>query len=92
MRQAVEITIMDASTHQNDHDILIELRTEMKGMRGDLKDMKNGTEKMLSDHEGRLRSLEKSADILTGKIVIISAFAGIIIVIIAAWIQKMLNL
>lgn len=27
----------------NDHDLLIELRTEMRGMRADIKDIKEGT-------------------------------------------------
>jgi len=31
----------------NDHDLLVELRTEMRGMRTDVREMKNGNERRL---------------------------------------------
>jgi hypothetical protein len=55
-----------------DHDLLIELRTEMQGVRSDIKEIKDGTAARLSaleadrvtqkefqDHEDRIRFIEK---------------------------------
>ena len=55
-----------------DHDLLVELRTEFKGMRADIKDIKDNTSarlaalegdhvttKEFADHEKRLRSIEE---------------------------------
>ncbi len=39
----------------NDHDLLVELRTEFRGMREDIKDLKDGT-------ASRLNALEKKTD------------------------------
>lgn len=56
---------------QLDHDLLVELRTEMKGVRADLREIKDNTTSRLSlleqdhitvkefsDHENRLRTIE----------------------------------
>jgi hypothetical protein len=45
---------------QSDHDVLIELRTEVKGMRVDIRDLKDGTTKQLSDLEHQASELEKN--------------------------------
>jgi hypothetical protein len=42
----------------NDHDLLIELRTEMRGVRSDIQDLNSGVSKRLDDHEIRLRTNE----------------------------------
>jgi hypothetical protein len=55
-----------------DHDLLIELRTEMQGVRSDIKELRDGTatrlsilendrvtQKEFADHETRLRFIEK---------------------------------
>lgn len=39
----------------NDHDLLVELRTEFRGMRNDIKELKDGT-------TSRLAALEKAVD------------------------------
>jgi hypothetical protein len=44
----------------NDHDLLIELRTEVKGMRVDIRDLKDGTAKRLTDVERDVDDLEKN--------------------------------
>lgn len=44
--------------NREDRDLLIELRTEMKGIREDIRDFKNGTDYEIKGHEGRIRSLE----------------------------------
>lgn len=43
---------------REDRDLLVELRTEMTGIRADIKDLKDGTSTTLSDHETRIRRLE----------------------------------
>ena len=44
----------------NDHDLLIELRTEVKGMRVDIRDLKDGTTKRITDVEHQANDLEKN--------------------------------
>jgi hypothetical protein len=51
---------MDTAT-QTDHDLLIELRTEMRGMRIDIKNIADGTSLKMADHETRIRTLEAEA-------------------------------
>ncbi len=41
-----------------DHDLLITLHTEVRGIRDDIKEIKDGTSLKLADHETRLRRLE----------------------------------
>lgn len=43
----------------SDHDLLIELRTEMQGVRRDIKELTDGTAGKLADHELRIRFIEK---------------------------------
>ena len=43
----------------NDHDLLIELRTDMKNVIRDIKEIKEDTKSTLMDHEGRLRNIEE---------------------------------
>lgn len=50
---------IDLATYQNDHDLLIALNTEMRLLREDIKDMKNGNTLTLQDHESRLRFIER---------------------------------
>lgn len=42
----------------NDHDLLVELRTEFRGMRTDIKDLKDGTAARLSILEKKTEDLE----------------------------------
>lgn len=45
---------------ENDHDILIEVRTELKALRYDVNEIKDDTKLNISDHETRIRLLEAS--------------------------------
>jgi len=87
---------MDQNFSTNDHDVLIELRTEMRGMRNDIKILSDTLSKSVNDHETRLRGLEKLTDNLTVKIAfgvtVISFVMTIITGIIIAWIKKSLGL
>jgi hypothetical protein len=42
-----------------DHDLLIELRTEVKGMREDMRGQALSTAATVKDHENRIRALEQ---------------------------------
>ena len=43
-----------------DHDLLIELKTRIEGIKADIKDLKDGTSTQINDHENRLNSLESA--------------------------------
>lgn len=57
---------MNDTPNGNDHDLLIELRTEMKGVREDIKNMTGSVSKTLADHEIRIRALEQAGWKLAG--------------------------
>ncbi len=58
------------SNHQNDHDLLIELRTELRGLRTDVNDLKNGLDSRVKNLEDdkiskvTVMALKKEADIV----------------------------
>lgn len=76
----------------NDHDLLIELRTEMRGLRDDMKAIRDGFSEVQKDHENRIRSVEKSTENLMSKMVfgisIISFIMAIIVGVIINWIKS----
>lgn len=45
--------------HMNDHDLLVTMHEQIKGIKNDIKDLKDGTSTKLTDHENRIRALEK---------------------------------
>lgn len=52
--------------NMSDHDLLITMHEQIKGIKGDIKDLKDGTGTKLQDHESRLRRLELWGAILVG--------------------------
>jgi len=44
---------------QNDHDILIELKSDVKALRAEVKEINDNTKTTLTDHEARLRFMER---------------------------------
>ena len=42
------------TSKMNDHDLLITMHEQIKNIRADIKDLKDGTSLTLSDHEKRL--------------------------------------
>lgn len=50
----------------NDHDLIITIHEQIKNVRSDIKDLKDGTEEKLADHEARLRRLELWCSIAIG--------------------------
>lgn len=49
-----------------DHDLLVTLHEQIKGVREDIKEIKDGTSEKLSDHEMRLRRIELWGGIAIG--------------------------
>lgn len=44
---------------ENDHDILIELRADVKSLAADMTSIKDDNRSVLKDHEGRIRFIER---------------------------------
>jgi len=55
--EALKVTNTKGS---DDHDLLIELRTRMEGIKQDVNEIKTGTSTQIDDHERRLFQLERS--------------------------------
>ncbi|MDE2098526.1 MAG: hypothetical protein KGL39_14830 [Patescibacteria group bacterium] len=62
---------------ESDHDILIELRAEVKGMKEAIIKSNDTTRLTLLDHEDRLRFLERYAWLAIGAVGIIEAIIAI---------------
>lgn len=56
----------------SDHDLLITLHEQVKGIRDDIKDIKVGTAVTLADHEARLRVVEQNQGRWAGAITLIA--------------------
>ena len=61
---------------ENDHDILIELRADVKSLSIDMATIKNDNRAVLKDHETRLRFLERYVWIAMGMVGTIEAIIG----------------
>jgi len=57
---AAEAIKLTKNKNDSDHDTLIEIRTEVRGLKEDIADIKSGTSSQLGNHEIRLVSLEVS--------------------------------
>lgn len=83
---------MERNQATQDHDLLIELRTEMRGMREDIKSLSDGMSAKISDHEMRIRGIEKTTDNLMAKMVFgISIFSFVMAVLsalVVGWLKK----
>lgn len=53
--------------NMSDHDLLITLHEQIKNVRADIKDIKDGTSTKLEDHEKRLRKQEEFAQNWQGR-------------------------
>lgn len=49
---------MEDITKMNDHDLLVTMHEQIKGIKSDIRDLKDGTSAKLNDHETRIRRLE----------------------------------
>lgn len=57
---------MEELSKMNDHDLLVTMHEQIKGIKNDIKDLKDGTSTKLSDHESRIRRLELYGAIAIG--------------------------
>ena len=68
--EAIKISTTNNSRHDDDNDLLIELKVQLAGLKDDIKELGNKTEAQvkqmsdgtaieLTDHEKRIRDLEK---------------------------------
>ena len=74
--------------YQTDHDLLVELRTEMRGLRDDLREMKDGIKEKADDHEARIRVLETNQTrILTWGTAALFAL-GVAEFLVSYWLKK----
>lgn len=55
---AVEAAKVINAKFLNDHDLLIELKTKMEGIKDDIRALTDGVSKQINDHEVRLNNLE----------------------------------
>lgn len=56
---------MENPVSSNDHDLLIELRTEMRSMRDEIKELKNGVVKRVENLENDKMSKEDAKSLIT---------------------------
>lgn len=82
--EAAKIVIAKANDGSSDHDFLLtfssEVKTKLDGIATDIKDLKNGTESKINDHEVRLNALEGNNTKLT---VLLSVGAGIMTLLVS---------
>ena len=66
----------------NDHDILIELKTRMEGLKNDIRDLTDGTATKIANHETRINVLELAINTISTKLVVgislLSMLAGLL--------------
>jgi hypothetical protein len=56
---AVSVKVLSIK-NADDHDLLIELKTRMEGLKIDIKELKDGTSVQIAEHERRIFCLENS--------------------------------
>lgn len=56
----------EETNNMTDHDLLITMHEQIKGIKADIRDLKDGTSAKLADHETRLRRLELWGAIAVG--------------------------
>jgi len=60
-----------------DHDILITIVEQIKGIKSDIKELKDGTSSILDDHENRIRSVESKLGTWAGGLLALQFIVGI---------------
>ena len=72
----------------NDHDLLIELKTRMEGLKTDIKDLSSNTSLKIENHEKRIFDLEKTK---TSQTTLISIGALILTVLVGILVNHVLK-
>ncbi len=61
-----EISKTEVAMRQSDHDLLVTLHEKVIGIKEDIKEVKDGLNATVADHEVRIRAMEKKQWINTG--------------------------
>ncbi len=69
----------DNIRRRDDHDLLIELKSKIEQVSVDVKDLKDGLNTKVSDHETRIRSLESKISNYAGSLVALQFVIGIVL-------------
>lgn len=75
---AVSVKVLSVK-NADDHDLLIELKTRMEGLKDDIKDMRDGVSLRLEDHEKRISAVEKTKNAQTVLITIGSSLIALLL-------------
>ena len=62
----------------SDHDLIVAMHEQLKQVRIDIADLKDGTSNKIQDHEGRLRRIETWGWIAIGALYAIQAYLNFI--------------
>ncbi len=69
---------------QSDRDLLVELRTQMRGLILDIKEMKDGTRSDIKDMKNEIEDLKLFKSNITGRYVVWAILGGVFISTIAS--------
>ncbi len=69
---------------QSDRDLLVELRTEMRALKIDIRDMKDGSKSDIAKLQDKVESLERFQSNITGKYVVWAILGAVLISTIAS--------
>ena len=62
--------------YASDHDLLIELKSEIRSLREVIEKLTTGTQTSIDDHETRIRTLERWGSLLLGGLYIANVVIG----------------
>lgn len=64
---------------KTDHDLLITLHEQVRGIRDDIKEVKDGIKTSIDDHENRIRGLERKQWALSGAAALLGASSAFLV-------------
>ena len=70
---------MTKKTERDDHDLLIAMETKLDSLIEDIRDLKDGTSKIVGDHEARIRKMEDRQLTWVGALAMLQFFIGIVL-------------
>jgi phage host-nuclease inhibitor protein Gam len=77
---AISVKVLSIK-NADDHDLLIELKTRMEGLKDDIKSLRDNVSVRLEDHEKRLTSIEKTKGAQTILITIGTSLMALLVMI-----------
>jgi len=73
--------------NMSDHDLLITMHEQIRGIKSDIKEIKDGTTLKIEDHELRLRIIERFKDNWTGR----NAILAVVVMFVIGWLGSYLS-